>query len=404
MSQITLESVLDVSHLSIQPDGDEYTVGDPVTENFIRIPYEGVAAIRLLDGSRTLGEAQDFLLSGEGIEVDFLDFGETLLELELVRSLDHQVLNPAAQETAAGRDLGWMKSVGNVLFGKVGVALCILMAISSVLLFALNPNLFPHYQNFFVFPTVGLSLLLLFVTTWVLLLLHEMAHMLAAAAAGAPVRFKFSVRWLWVVIEAEMTGLWAQPRNKRYVPFFAGMCFDVTVLFLSLVLQFWLPEGGFLYRLCQMTALITLFQFLSQLMIFLRTDLYFVLITATNAANLSGDAKLYLKRTFLRSRAAMEEWQTLKTREQTFAKWFGLLYGIAFLVVLFQLGMFIIPATLSSVVLAWNEVISDTSTTLIFWDGLIVIALTIVQVGLWVAAVWSRYRRNNQMQQKAVQS
>ncbi|ARU61959.1 hypothetical protein CBW65_13750 [Tumebacillus avium] len=396
MSEVTLHSVLDVSHLSIQPDGDEYTVGDPVAENFIRIPYEGVAAIRLLDGSRTLGEAQALLLEQEGIEVDFLDFGTTLLELELVRSIDGQLLNPAAEEQAPPSALRWMKPIGQVVFGKIGVGLYLLFAVASLLMFIVRPEVFPQYQDFFVFPTIGLSMLAIFIVTWVLLLLHETAHMLAAAAAGAPVRFKLSVRWFWVVVEAEMTGLWAQPREKRYVPFFAGMCFDTTVLFLSLLLQFWLPEGGFLNNLCQMTALLTLFQFLSQLMIFVRTDLYFVIITATNAADLSGDARLFLKKTFLRSKDTLQAWQQLQPRQQKLAGWFGLLYGVALVVVVFLFGLLVIPATVSAVWLAVEQVLSDAGSTLVFWDGVIVLLLTFAQFALWGAGIWSRYfRRQN---------
>ncbi|TCP49177.1 hypothetical protein EV586_1261 [Tumebacillus sp. BK434] len=393
MSAVTLNSVLDVSHLSIQPDGEEYTVGDPVTENFIRIPYEGVAAVRLLDGSRTLGEAQAQLLDGEGIEVDFLDFGETLLELELVRSLDGLLLTSVAQVAAVRQDLGWMRPIGRLLFGKIAVGLYMLIAITSVLLFVFRPELFPQYQDFFVFPTIGMSMLVLFFVTWALLMLHECAHMLAAAASGAPVKLKLSVRWFWVVVEAEMTGLWAKARNTRYVPFFAGMFFDSTVLFLSLFLQFWLPEGGFWFRLCQMTALITLSQFLSQLMIFLRTDLYFVIITATNAANLSGDAKLYLKKTFLRSSEALCAWQTLQPREQRQATWFGVFYGLAFLVVILLIGLYMAPATWLALTQAVDEVRSEVSSPLVFWDGMLVLLLTVVQFALWVAGVWARYLR-----------
>jgi putative peptide zinc metalloprotease protein len=410
MSQLTLESTVDLGHLSIQPDGDdEYTVGDAASQEFIRIPYEGVAAIRLLDGSRTLGEAQVLLLETEEIEVDFLDFAQTLLELNLVRSLDGQVLNEAATTAAQGPDLGWMQPVGKILFSKISLVLYVLFALSTIVMFAVRPELFPRFQDFFVFPSsIGLSTLVMFVASWLLLFFHETGHLFAAVAAGAPVRFRLSVRWFWVVMEAEMTGLWSQPRRSRYVPFLAGMCWDAFILFVSVLVQLWLPEGGVAAAIFQMTAVLTLFQFASQLLIFVRTDLYFVLITATNAANLSGDAKLYLKRTLLRSKNAVAQWETLQPTDRRRASWFGLLYLVGALVSCYLFGMISIPAALTAVGRAWTEVVSHDSSRWLVADGLIILGVTLLQVALWVIGAVSRYRnsqaqRNNGME-KAVES
>ncbi|MCX7569255.1 hypothetical protein OS242_04720 [Tumebacillus sp. DT12] len=400
---VTLDSKLDVSHLSIQPDGDEYTVGDVAADEFIRIPYEGVAAIRLLDGTRTLGEAQAHLLASEEIEVDFLDFAETLLELKLVRSLDGQMLIEEAPQAAEAK-LGWTQPLGNFLFGKGALALYVLFAVASVVMIAALPSVQPHYQDLFVFSSIGVSMLVLFVWTWGLLLLHEVGHMLAAAGAGAPVRFKLSVRWMWVVVEAEMNGLWAKSRNARYVPFLAGMCWDTTVLFLSLLVQLWLPESGLLHRLAEMTALMMIYQLFSQLMIFLRTDLYFVLITATHAANLSGDAKLFLKRTFLPSTATREAWQALSHVERRHATWFGLLYGVAGAVVAGLAGLVMIPAILDAVSRAWTEVASHSGSSLLFWDGMLVLLVTAANLALYAAGTWSRYRGGRVQQKEAVES
>lgn len=393
MSALTRDSILDVSHLSIQEDGDEYTVGDLATENFIRIPYEGVAALRLLDGTRTLGEAEAYLLESEGIEVDFLDFGETLLEMELVRSLDG-VITSTAQEAAGVAIPRWQVAVGRMLFGKVAVVLYILFALSSAGLMIWRPELFPHYEDTFAVSAVGLSMLLVFVTNWILILLHEFAHMFAANAVGVPVRIRFSVRWLWMVMEAEMTGLWAFPRKLRYVPFLAGIFFEVTVMLAVLLLQFWLPAGGFLHAVCQLIALILLYQLLTQLMIFIRTDLYFVLITATNAADLSGDAKLFLRHAVLRVKAATQAFRALSARQQQQATWFGLLYGVAFLVVVFLFARFLLPTTVETVTRAWNEVVGTNASDAVFWDGMIVIGLTAVQFVAWVVVSWRRYRGN----------
>lgn len=58
-NQLTLDSIVDLSHLSIQKEDDEeYTVGDLYNDIFIRIPYEGVLVIELLNKGLSIEESQ----------------------------------------------------------------------------------------------------------------------------------------------------------------------------------------------------------------------------------------------------------------------------------------------------------------------------------------------------------
>ncbi|WP_212982275.1 hypothetical protein, partial [Bacillus paramobilis] len=88
-NQLTLDSIVDLSHLSIQKEDDEeYTVGDLYNDIFIRIPYEGVLVIELLNKGLSIEESQKEIENKYKIEIDVLDFVELLLELNLIHKLD----------------------------------------------------------------------------------------------------------------------------------------------------------------------------------------------------------------------------------------------------------------------------------------------------------------------------
>lgn len=139
-------------------------------------------------------------------------------------------------------------------------------------------------------------MLIAFITTF----LHELAHLIAARAQGVPCRLGIGNR-LWIMVaETDMTGIWALPKSRRYLPILAGPLLDlvsvsslILVLFGSSIGLLSLPSLAL--QIIQATTLIYLLRLIWQLFFFVRTDLYFVFTTFCGCKNLLEDTQGYLK-------------------------------------------------------------------------------------------------------------
>ncbi|WP_232698192.1 hypothetical protein [Brevibacillus daliensis] len=399
--QIHMQSRVDMSHLSIQPDGDEYTVGDPNLREFIRVPEEAVMVIRLMDGSKTVEEVQAKLLTEHGVEVDVLDFAEALLEMNLIRSVDDQILIEHTQIEAKE----WMRKLGQFFYGKVGVTLYSICAAAVVAIYLVRTDLFPTFQDAFVLSSIGLNTLLIFVVSWFLLLIHEIGHLLAAARLGISARLRLSLRLYWLVVETDMTGMWSQPKQQRYVPYLAGMLWDSVLLLGALFVQLMLSTESFWFGFSKMVALVLLFRLTWQFLVFIRTDMYFVMINSTNTSNLMMNTQTFLKslvRIKLKEEEA-REWDNLSAQEKTVSKRYSLFYVLGCGIALWLLVALQIPIVYQTLMIAGQNMLQNPLTTIQFWDGSIVAILFVLEVVLWLIGASNAYktRRNNRVQATA---
>ncbi|WP_127537663.1 PqqD family protein [Paenibacillus illinoisensis] len=386
MISINLTSKICANHLTVQKDGEEYTIGDPEQSIYIRIPIEGVLAIELMDGINTLDEISNLLKKNHDVDVDIIDFVETLLELNLIHKFNDEVL---VTLKASKDERGGRVKVGRLLFNKFTVFVYLISFVASIIIFTFNPALLPSYQDYFIFnESVGLSLLILFLISWSLTILHESAHYFAASSLGVPVNFKISIRWFWMVIEANMNSLWSIERKKRYLPFLAGMAWDSVILLLALVCQYIYQQDSIIVGYMRLIVLIQIYKFLWHLLIFFRTDLYYVLITITNSSNLLGQAILYLRKIY--SKNARIEWSKLRQNEQTLSRIFSFIYLLGIFSAILLFSFFSIPGFLIAVSKAVTNLVNNSWHSLYFWDGTIVIALAFFNLALWIVGAFNR--------------
>ncbi len=80
-----------------------------------------------------------------------------------------------------------------------------------------------------------------------------------------------------------MTGLWGQPRRKRYLPYLGGMAWDSSILAGMIVLQLVSTPESFLHGTAKLIALLLVYGIIFQFLFFLRTDMYFVMGNLTNS-------------------------------------------------------------------------------------------------------------------------
>ncbi|MNB81669.1 hypothetical protein D3C81_731950 [compost metagenome] len=388
MITLSPNSMVYANHLTIQRDGEEFTIGDPQQSIYIRIPLEGVRALEFMNGKNSIAHISILLQEKYNLEVDVFDFVQTLLELNLIHRIDDEVLILLEEKY---NDEAIRGKFGRLLFNKFTCFFYIMAFISSLLTIILNPRLVPSYHDYFIFDkSIGLSLLIFFLISWLLTILHESAHYFAAAALGVPVNFRISIRWFWMVIEANMNSLWSVERKKRYLPFLAGMAWDSVVLLIALIFQFCYINNAAIVGYMKLITLIQIYKFLWHLLIFFRTDLYYVLITVTNSSNLLAQAVLYLKKPYFKK--ASLEWENLSQPEQKMSKMFSVIYILGILAAILLFSFYSIPGFWSATSKAMNNLINNSWDSALFWDGAIVIALTLFNIVLWVIGAFNRFK------------
>ncbi|MFK4035752.1 hypothetical protein ACI2LC_08140 [Nonomuraea wenchangensis] len=106
-----------------------------------------------------------------------------------------------------------------------------------------------------------------------------------------------------LVFETDLTQLWTLPRRQRYGPLLAGLAVDSVLLAALLTGRLLIDTGvwaapGLVASLLAAWAFIKIMQMLWQSLVFLRTDLYAVLVNALGCRNLWRVKTLMLRRAF----------------------------------------------------------------------------------------------------------
>lgn len=391
MGNLTKEHIPDCSHLSIQQDGEEFTIGDPAMGEFIRVPEVAADVVRGFDGSKTIEEVKQLVEAQYEEEVDVLDFAETLLEMGLILKINGVLLNEDIDREANPH----LQKAGKVLFSKPLLTMYGLSAIAAVFLLLLNPALFPGFRDVFLFESVGFSALVILFTITTVTIIHEFAHVLAANRLGVKTKVQLNLRMIFLVAETDMSGLWSRAKNERYTPYLAGMAWDSVMILACLLIQLLAPVA-FIVAVAKMVTFFLLFGVISQFVIFLRTDMYFVLINWVNTSALHEHSLVFLQKVFRNKR--QEEWQRLAPHEQKHAKWFSFLYMVGGIVAIFLFVYFQILPSLYGLQQAYQNITQNALSNIYFWDGVLVIAVLLVQVVVWLIGLRTarQERQSNQ--------
>lgn len=315
--------------LTFVEERDGITVGRSDTESYAVLPADGAALLRRLAEGMPLSDAADWYRAKFGEFVDMTDFVATLHDLGFVRVEGEELADPPKVR---------FQALGRAAFSPVAWVCYISIAVGCVLVMTAHPQLRPHAQNVFfssslIVVQIGLALAQLPAVLW-----HESFHVLAARRLGLPSRLGISRRLYFVVLETELNGLLGVPRKQRYLPFLAGMVADV-LLFSGLTLFAAADVSGGLSwagRLALALAFTVLLRLAWQFYMFLRTDLYYVFVTALGCTNLHEVASAYLRGRFdwlPGVRPSTEDEASWSPRDRQMAPWFALLAigGVGFL-------------------------------------------------------------------------
>jgi putative peptide zinc metalloprotease protein len=394
VSTLTPASLLRVRPLSVVEHGQDYLIGDAERGTFVVVPPIAVTVIELLRSGRPVAEVSAAAAASCGTDVDVADFAESLCELGLAELAEGPALPAAAPETAAQSGGPARRPWAPLVVGFPAWLLAGLALGGCIAGFAVRPGLWPSASDLFPLASPVLSVIALSVAMCALRGLHELCHWLAARAEGVKARVRVDRRLYVLVFETDLTGLWGLPRRRRYWPLLIGLGFDTVVLAAALALRLaaqaglWDPAPG----LAKMLAAVTLIQIVGiglQFCVFVRTDIYAVLVAATGCSNLWAVTRLTLRRRIGLARPAHRaELEAAHPRDLAVARWYVWLYAAGTLLAAWFFVTYFVPATVRVVRWVAASVASADPHRGAFWEalGFGLFLLWPELLTLWVAA------------------
>jgi hypothetical protein len=378
--------------LSVVPEGDdEVLVGDPASGTFVTIPAVGGVVIAALQRGASVEEAAAEAEAFAGEPVNVPSFVETLGELGFLAD-DAEGADPGDAgdavepvRTAPIQARRWMTGVRPEIvrpfFGRVAWAFYAACLLYALAVFVLRPGLLPDPAvDAFPFDDIGLSALAFLPFVWFAAASHECGHWLGARALGIQTRFGVDRRLWMLVFETDLTQLWTLPRRQRYGPLLAGLAVDSVLLAVLLTGRLLIDTGVWqapelVGSLLAAWVFIKVMQMLWQSLVFLRTDLYAVLVNALGCRNLWRVKSLMLKRAF--SRLTAEEEAELAEATDTdlrVGRWFRWLWLAGFAGVVVWFCVLLLPVFAET--LSWAaEGLAEGPLTAAFWYRLLCVTL-----------------------------
>ncbi|MGW7239949.1 hypothetical protein [Streptomyces sp. NPDC054804] len=284
--------------LGIRRDRDEWIVGRMATRTFVALPAAGARAVELLGRGLTVARTAELLREETGEELAIADFVRDLAALGFVARIGDR---PVADAVPPRASLPWLRprAVRLALHPGLAVLVAVLLT-AAVAVLVRRPDLVPGYRDLLWSPHGSLVLLTGAAAGWALLFAHELAHLVAARAAGVPGRMRLGTRLQFLVMQTDISGIELAPRRHRLTAYLAGIALNLSVASALVLVLALTPTGTTAHRLLAAALLLALLPLPFQCMVFTRTDLYFVLQDVTGCRNLYGDGLAYARYRFRR--------------------------------------------------------------------------------------------------------
>jgi putative peptide zinc metalloprotease protein len=386
---LTLNSYLSLVSIQIRKDKKRFIIEDQVSGEFYEMPEICIEAIQLINQDKQLGEIEcELKVKYPYEEVDVLTFAEQLIELDLIDSINGTKINKQQKQKEQLGFLWIPQKIGKFFFNKVTYTLYSALFILNIVIFILNPSLFPHHDDIFVFDIMVINVLFWMVFTFLLVLIHEFGHVLAMRAFNLPTKLEIGHRLFFVVLLTDMSSVWRITPKERNVLFLAGLCFDTVLLFISLIVQLIVPSDQWLLiGLMNLAVFDIVLRMLFQCCIYMKTDLYFVFENVTGCYNLMENAKQVIRQrlSFLKSKSTEE---VVFTGENKTIFTYSLFYFLGVLLTIFLYFKYYIP----EVIYAGKQLLPgflQPPTSLLFWDALVFS----LQVSIFISLLLYSWRK-----------
>ncbi|MBU7045896.1 MAG: hypothetical protein HXS54_05615 [Theionarchaea archaeon] len=388
--EITDESVIKFHDLFKGEEEDGLIlVGRRDIGSYVSLPAEAVEVIDLLDSGKPVGEVKRILEEKYGEEAEIEDFIEDMITNEMVKLVgDYEVptTSQVQKDLFSGiqeKHVGWM-------FSKPAWAFYAVTAVACLIIFAMVPDYIPQPEDFFFHHWYSVAVGLIFFCGWVLVALHELAHLFAAKAVGTEGYFSLSNRLIFIVAQTNLGNIWTVPRNKRYIVYLAGMAWDTVMVLACLVLLILRDReviglSDLAYNFLKAIIFIKVWSIIWQFRFNMQTDVYYTIANYFKCRNLLGDAQANIKNFLARyiKRITTTDFTDTPPLEMKAITYYTPIYLFGLIVTLATYLMRNLPLLLLQVIRAFEGVTTGyAENPPLFIDAVVLIILTSFNFGL----------------------
>lgn len=381
--------------LSMRREGDSWVIGRIDTGDFVVVPPVAQRAITLLSDGRTIEEVATSLRQEAGSDIAVSDFVVSLDGLGFLTAIDGQARDGPDPVRPS---LPWLRPQHlRWLLHPALPWLVLGTIVAAVAMVTAQPEVLPRYHDLVWSRHSGLVLAGNAALVWALVWLHELGHLTTARAAGAPARLSLSTRLQFLAAQTDVSGVWAAARRTRLTVYLAGIAVNLVIAALCVLVAGFAHPHGLAHHLIAVVVLECVLGLPVELLIFMRTDVYFLVQDLAGCANLYADGSARVRYLALRiwniarrsGSLPCDPAQALPPRERRAVHAYSwlLLCGTAGCIA--TAVMFAVPAAIALIVHAIGEVAS--SSLVAKTDGVAaIIACCGFQI-LWLRTWWRHH-------------
>lgn len=346
--KVSLQSKITLYPLSIQKDNKHYIVEEPLSGDFFELPEISVDAIKRLGKGEALAAIETVLKDAYPAEdVNIIEFVEQLVELGLVQNVDGVQVNrnkeKQAKSASDAAGFLWIPHwVGRLFFNKTMNLFYLLLLVSNILILILNPELFPHYKDIFLFDSMVLNMISYLLISLVLILIHEFGHVLAIRSYDLPAKLSIGNRLIFIVFETDLTQAWKLEPKQRNILYLAGMSFEQIILFLSFGFMLLFPDANFV-GILGIVVLDLFIKFIYQCCFYMKTDVYYVVENVTGCYNLMENGQTYLSSFLKKHRKSGKNHKEMFQGEWNLIRMYSVFYIVGVFLTLLLAVLYFVP-------------------------------------------------------------
>ncbi|MGH2517648.1 MAG: hypothetical protein ACRDHP_18515 [Ktedonobacterales bacterium] len=277
---------------------EEWIVGHEPSDTAISLPEPGIVVIQRLQSGATVAQARAAARQKCDEDLDVADLIQGLAELGLVESLDTHRMPEIA---SIGQR--WLARIPPTsvawIYSPPLLALYAPLAIAGPVLLLFDTAIRPQAHNLLWSSSYSVDTITLLLLAPLLLLKHELGHLLAGRGKGLRAELTFGHRLIYLVVVSRIAAVWKLRRRDRLLIFSAGMLNDLVFAGVGSLLLFAAQERlvSLSTSLKSLIALLVLSEYLGvawEFQVFLKTDVYHIMTDLTGRHDLPDQARSLL--------------------------------------------------------------------------------------------------------------
>lgn len=389
------ETRVELRRLSMRREGDSWVLGRMETGDFVAVPPVAHRAVILLADGHSVAEVTRTLREETGKVISVASLVTSLDDLGFVAAINGE----AREEPAPARaSLPWLhpRALRWLLHPATAWAvLAVFLAAAAEMIS--DPGLVPDYHGLVWSRYSGIVLAVNAAIGWTLAWLHELGHLGTARAAGVPARIGLGTRLQFLAAQTDVSGVWAAPRRTRLTVYSAGIAVNLVAASCCVLILGFADPGGVIRRLLIVGELESLLFLPLQLLIFMRTDVYFIVQDLAGCTNLYADGAAhirYLWRRLIRRPGGtmpQDPSRGLRPRQRRAVRAYSWLLLSGTAATLAAAAVITVPATVTLLAHAVGELAGPTAIDRA--DGAAALAVTGSFQILWLRTWWRRHSR-----------